>query len=133
MELVMDANILFSALIKDGTTARLLFEPALKLYVPEFIIEEFGKYEDIILKKTSRTRQEFAYIMGAIKEVVVVIPEEEYSEYVDEARVASPDENDVMYLALALKLKCSIWSNDKKLKNQNKVDVYSTVDLMKII
>ena len=37
-----------------------------------------------------------------------------------------------MYFALALKLNCGIWSNDKKLKNQDKVKVYSTEDLLKI-
>ena len=43
MILVIDANILFSALIKNSLTAELLFEPTLKLYAPEFLIEEFMK------------------------------------------------------------------------------------------
>ena len=45
----------------------------------------------------------------------------------------SPDEKDTAYFALALKLKCAIWSNDKKLKEQDKVTVYNTGELMKLI
>ena len=45
----------------------------------------------------------------------------------------SPDINDTEYFALALKLKCSIWSNDKKLKKQNKVKVYSTEEIVRVI
>ena len=47
----------------------------------------------------------------------------------DEAKKLSPDPKDTEYLALALKLNCAFWSNDKKLKTQNKIKVYSTEDL----
>ena len=44
MRLIIDANILFSALIKDSSTAKLLIDDKLKLYAPEFLFEEFAKY-----------------------------------------------------------------------------------------
>ncbi|HIH11137.1 TPA: hypothetical protein HA241_03030 [Candidatus Woesearchaeota archaeon] len=44
MEFIVDANILFAGLIKASTTAILLFDPNLKLYAPEFVLEEFMKY-----------------------------------------------------------------------------------------
>lgn len=40
-------------------------------------------------------------------------------------RRVSPDIDDVLYLALALKLNCPVWSNDRKLKNQNAVRIYT--------
>ena len=40
-----------------------------------------------------------------------------------EALVASPDENDSEYFALAMKFGCPIWSNDKRIKLQDKVRV----------
>jgi predicted nucleic acid-binding protein len=49
------------------------------------------------------------------------------------ARRISPDPDDVQYFALALKLDASIWSNDKNLKNQNIVKVFSTDELVKIL
>lgn len=43
----------------------------------------------------------------------------------------SPDPNDADYFALALMLKCPIWSNDKELLKQNVVRIYSTGELIK--
>ena len=71
--------------------------------------------------------------MHLLKEVITIIPQEEYSKFIKEAEMISPDENDVLYFALALKLKCGLWSNDKRLKEQNKVIIYSTSEFMKII
>ncbi len=129
MRLVVDANILFSALIKDGFTAKLFFKDNLYLYTPEFIIEEFEKYEHLILKKTKRSPEEFKDIMVMFREIVTVVPEDEYSKFMECAEGISPDEKDFAYFALAIRLKCPIWSNDKALKNQNSVKVFSTVEV----
>ena len=59
MKLVIDANILFAALIKEGPTAELLISDKLQLFAPEFLFTEFSKYEELILKKTHRTKEEF--------------------------------------------------------------------------
>ncbi len=129
--LVIDANILFSALIKNSATAKIIFEEDILLYTPDFIIDEFLKYHDLILKKTSRTNEEFIQIMHMLKSIITVIPKEEYSQFMEKAEKISPDKKDVLYFALALKLKCGIWSNDKKLKTQDKIKVYSTKELLK--
>jgi len=130
MKLVVDANVLFSALIKQEITAELLLDLSLNLYAPEFILEEFEKHKQEILSKTKRTEDEFDDIFNIIKEIINIIPVEEFENYLNEARKISPDSDDVIYFALALKLKCSIWSNDKKLKEQIKVRIYSTEELM---
>jgi predicted nucleic acid-binding protein len=131
MILVIDANVLFAALIKNSLTAELIFSEDLSLYACEFIIDEFLKYEEIILKKTHRKREQFITIMHQLKEIITIVPQEEYSRFMAEAEKISPDKKDVLYFALALKLKSAIWSNDKKLKEQNKVKVYSTDEVMK--
>src|SRR3989338_9877501 len=130
MILVIDANILFSALIKDSLTAELIFNEDLKLYTCEFIIEEFFKYEEEIMKKTHRTREQFITIMHQLKDIITVIPKEEYSHLIAEAERFYPDPKDVMYFALAMKLNGIIWSNDKLLKKQDKVKVYLTSEIM---
>ena len=58
MDLVVDANVLFSVLIKRGKTEDLIFEEDLHLFAPEFIFEEFEKYKEDILKKTERTTED---------------------------------------------------------------------------
>ena len=131
MILIVDANVLFSALMKNSLTAELIFEEDLLLSTPEFIITEFFKYEDLILKRTHRTKEEFIQIMHMLKDIITVVPKEDYAKFIEEAEKFSPDKKDVLYLALALKLKCGVWSNDKKLKTQDKVKVYSTEEVKK--
>jgi len=48
MDLVIDANILFSVLIKKGKTEELLFKDTLHLFAPEFFFDEFEKYRKLI-------------------------------------------------------------------------------------
>jgi predicted nucleic acid-binding protein len=133
MILVIDANVLFSALIKNSLTAELIFNEDINLYTCEFIIDEFFKHEQEIMEKTHRTREQFITIMHQLKEIITVVPKEEYSKFMIEAEQISPDENDILYFALALRLKGAIWSNDKRLKMQDKVKVYNTGDVMKMI
>jgi len=133
MILIIDANVLFSALIKNSLTADLIFHDDITLSTPEFIISEFLKYENLLLKKMHRTRQEYIQIMHMLKDIITVVPMEEYTKFIEEAEKMSPDPKDTLYLALAMKLKCAIWSNDKKLKEQDKVKVYSTSEVKKMI
>jgi predicted nucleic acid-binding protein len=133
MDLVIDANVLFSALIKNSTTSEILFNDRCMLFSPEFIIEEFMKYEKLILKKTKRSREEFIMFIHQLKERIIIVPEEEYSKHMGTAEKTSPDENDAIYFALALKFKCPIWSNDKRLKEQNKVKIISTKEIIEIL
>ncbi len=129
MDVIVDANILFAALIKRSTTAQLLFNPELTLYSPEFVLEEFMKYFPLIQQKMKRTTEEFITIMHQLHQVITIIPENEYKEQMKEAKRLSPDDKDVMYFALALKLRCAIWSNDKELKKQKEVTIYNTQEL----
>lgn len=133
MNLIVDANILFAALIKDGKTIEILLNPFFNFYAPEFLFEEFEKYELEILRKTHRNKEKFSEIFEILKKIIILIPKEKYKDKIYFAKSFSPDEYDVKYFALALKLNCAIWSNDKKLKEQNRVKVYSTEELIKIL
>ena len=92
-----------------------------------------NKHSEEILEKTEKTEEELNNLFDVLKKKITLIPLEELLPYVDEAEKISPDPDDVAYIALALKLKCAIWSQDRKLKEkQNRVQVYSTEDLVKI-
>ncbi len=90
VKLVIDANVLFSALLKDGLTAELISHENLKLYSPEFILEEFGKYEEEILERTSRSSDEFSILLKSLGNVIEVVPKEEYDMLMSEAAKFSP-------------------------------------------
>ena len=130
MDLVVDANILFASLIKKDMTSDILFDNNINLYAPEFIFSEFEKYKDYIKNKTERTDEEFNELMDLFERKVSLVPLEEIKPYLEEAEKLSLDPKDISYIALALKLNIPIWSNDKGLKKQNKIKIYSTTDLI---
>jgi predicted nucleic acid-binding protein len=44
MDLIVDANILIAALIKQSTTAELMLEDSIHLYAPEFLLDKVKFY-----------------------------------------------------------------------------------------
>jgi len=133
MDLVVDANEIFAALIKESKTHELIFDERLHLFTTEFFFTEFKEHSEEIQEKTDKTDEELNHLLDVLKKKIKLIPLEELLPYVDEAEEISPDPDDVAYIALALKLKCGIWSQDKALKEkQNKVQVYSTEDLARM-
>jgi predicted nucleic acid-binding protein len=130
MDLVVDANIIFAALVKDGLTIDLLLEPELHLFAPEFLFTEILKYKEELMKKTNRPEEDFNEIFEVLRQKITIIPKEEFESFLEEAHSICPDENDAVYFALVLRLNIAIWSNDKKLKEQNTVRIYSTKDLL---
>lgn len=129
---MIDSNILFAALLKESGTSDILFKH--KLYAPEFIFEEFIKYKDYLKGKTKRNEKSFNDLFDLFERNIVLILKEEIEPFIEKAEKISPDGKDVMYLALALKLRCGLWSNDRELKEkQNAVPVYSTEELIKIM
>ncbi len=134
MKLVIDANIIFAALIKRGLTAELIISNELQLFAPEFLLEEFSKYQNQILEKTHRSKENFGNFVRILKEYITFIPQKNITPFLEKANAFSPDPKDSVYLALALALKSAVWSNDKKLKKeQNHIKVLSTEDLIKKI
>ncbi len=54
MDLVLDANILFAAFMRDSTTRKILLTKTptpLKLYALSFLIDEVYKYKDLLANK----------------------------------------------------------------------------------
>jgi len=104
-------------------------------YVPEFIFEEINEHIDEIKQKTSLSEDELKEVLGQIIILgnIKIIHFEEFRIFEEKAKSITPDFDDVAYVALALKLKCPIWSNDKDLKNGLKsIKVYNSQEILKI-
>ena len=132
MDLVIDANIIFAALIKDDFTRFLLFRENITLCAPEFIFTEIEKYSKEIYRKSGRTHEELENVLNVLIRRIHIIPKEEIIQFIAHTKTISPDPKDVPYMALPLKRKIPIWSNDKKLKNNQKtITVYTTEEINK--
>ena len=133
MILIVDANVLFSALIKRGITYKIIFSDKLKLITPDFVIEEYTEHKKEILNKSGLNEKGLELLFEILKGQIEIISSHDFVEKIDEAEAISPDQNDVHYFALALKFNFPIWSNDKELKKQNKVKVFDTEEVLALI
>ena len=132
MEFVVDTNILFTFFWKNSFTKGLLVDQDLEYSAPEFALEEINENSTEILKKTGISKKEFIDLRRDLAIFVEFIPLDEYKEFLQEAVSLIPlYRDDADFLALALKLNIPVWSNDPHLKQQSKVKVYSTSELIK--
>ncbi len=132
MELVVDANVLFAALIKESQTRRMILSTGWTFFIPEYLLGEFNRHMGVLTDKTHLTREDLNQLFDEFLTTanIRIIPFTEFKRFFKEAERISPDPDDVHYFALAISKHCQIWSNDSRLKNQDKVKVHSTADLL---
>jgi len=132
MKLVLDTNILISALIKDSLTRSILVSPYFEFYMPEHGITELEKYKDLLKKKSGLNTKKLDRVLEHLIENIRVVPAEEFVKHLGDARklLKEIDPDDAPFLALAMAIENEgLWSRDKKLKEQNKVRIWSTLEL----
>ena len=130
MRLVVDANVLFAALIKDGMTAELFFDERLELHAPPHLEEELRRNEAAIRGKT--TREDIDNAIVAAMGRIILHTNREHAGTWDEALEKCPDPKDTPYFALALALGCPFWTAERGLERQEVVRVVRTSDLRRL-
>lgn len=110
-----------------------MYSENLDLFAPEYVLEEIENHTDEILERGGISREDLSVFLSIIKSRIHIIPSEELEPFIEEAKHISPDPDDVHYFALALKLQCPVWSNEKKSKGQYSVKVFSTDDMTKLL
>lgn len=131
MELVIDANVVISALISmNGKTRDLFFLGEFSLFAPEYLLEEVEKYKTEIIKKSNLDEESFKLAISLIFSKIKLIPFSEFELLISKAKDICPDPNDMEYFALALSKNISIWSDDKALKQQSTIKILSTSELL---
>ncbi|MDO8538215.1 MAG: PIN domain-containing protein [archaeon] len=130
MKVTVDANILFACLITDGVTRRIWFNPEISLFAPRFILNEFLKYKQEIVKKFKGTEKEFDQLLEKALLQVKLVSDEDLKPFIPAVKTLIADEKDWLYLACALKEDTIIWSNDNDLKKQSRIKVKTTQELI---
>ena len=132
-KLVVDSNILFSALIKRGAAFELMIQMAeheVQLYSPGYLWKEVSARKEKILMLSGLQEAELDFFMGILSEQLIAVQQKEYKEFITEAKsLLKPHIKDVPYFALALALDSPIWSNEKRFLKQPKVKIYSSTGL----
>ncbi len=140
MELVVDANVLFSFFKKDSTPRELILDPdmkyGLKLFSAELVLKEIGKHKNDVCKRFKLAAEDFNIMFSSLRLFVNIVKDDSFTTFIPEAiSHIEPHTKDVAYVALALSLKAThadvgIWSNDSLLKKQPAAKVFSTSELV---
>ena len=131
MELIIDASILFTALIGTGVTKDIMFSEEVTLYAPEYLFEEFAEHRKRVEELSGLTANDFESLLEKLKLVIKPVPKEQFEKFLKEAYKMVSAEGDTEYIALSLSMnKVPVWSNDVHFKKQSDVKVFDTAELV---
>lgn len=120
MKVVVDANVVFSCILRsDGSIGALLLNnDAAEFYAPEFLKQEVRKHRTKLLRLSKLSEGAIDLAISQTIRSITFIEEaavEHRYRAKAEALIADVDVFDVPYVALALQLKCRLWTGDKRL------------------
>lgn len=132
---IVDANVVFSALVGKGNTYK-VFESNkvfgfFEFIAPEYMLSEIDEKSDRLLSLTHLEREELDDAYSFIKAQISIISFAEFSDKMHEAMKLNLE--DAPYLALAMKLSCPIISGDKQLRQQPIVEVIPPAKALEMI
>ena len=136
MRLIVDTNVLISALLKDSITREILLLPFFDFYLPEFALDEINRHKERIVKISGLSVTEIDMILGVLLESVTIAPEEEISPHLTRAKeiIGHIDPGDIPFVALALAFdNDGIWSNDSHFDSITEMKVWKTKDIFKYL
>ena len=132
MNIVVDTNILISALIKEGLTRDLIVNSQFNLLIPEFELIEIQNHKQEIIGKSGLSEEEFKGLLSYLLNYVKAIRTEEIINYRRRAKeiMEEIDPDDVQFIAAAIAYNAAIWSDDTHFQKQNVVKVFTTEEMI---
>jgi len=85
------------------------------------------------LRSASFRNQSFSESISLLNQLVQFIEVKTLRQEIQECKSFIQDQADIPFLALAKHLNLPIWSNDSHLKEQSVIQVFSTLDLLKLL
>lgn len=137
--LVVDACILFSFFKLDSVRRQVIKElprRGCRLISPDFVLEELSRDKERIKRFSELNELRFAFLFSLLERKIEPFPEDVYNEFLSDANKISPhgeQTKDDPYFALALAFNSPIWSDESEFKQQNKVKVFNTGELAKLL
>jgi predicted nucleic acid-binding protein len=128
MKLVIDANVVISALVADSKTRELIVTLEPDLLTPAFVYDELGNYEELIVEKSGMDQDRVAQFIDLLFQYIEVVPADDFYPAIEKAdeAIGDTDPDDVLYLACAIATDAAVWSDDSDFDEQKVVETYST-------
>lgn len=135
MRIVIDANMVIAALVKDSKSRKIIVNRSFEFISPDFLLGEINKHGNYICEKSGLSKEEFELLILLLLEHIKIILASEYEESIDTAKeIMKEDAKDVPYVACYMALKCDgIWTNDTDYDNKNHIKALKTKDLIKLL
>ncbi len=138
MNLVVDTNIIFSALLSpNGTISDLLLNSDnVDFYSPTFVLEELENHKEKLKKLSGYSAKDLEFLIRIVFKKIDLIDIESVKESTWAKSIEltkEVDEFDTPFIALALELEAPLWTGDKKLikgLNQKGIDWLLTTDII---
>ncbi len=129
--LIIDTNVMISALIKNGLTREILTDFNMNFIFPEQGLGEIYFYKSEIIRKAKINERKFDVLLLRLLKYIRLIPTEIFVDFREEADkiMSKIDRDDVVFIACALAFNCSIWSDDKHFQKQKEIKVFTTKDI----
>ena len=133
MRIVIDANRIIAAMIKESTTRDILFDKNFEFLAPDYTITEVHNHEEELRAKTKLSHEEFEVLLSLIFERIKIVPQIEYSEFIEIYKDDIEDKDDLPYIAVCIASKSDgIWTHDPHLLEQNIVKTFTNIDMLKL-
>ena len=135
MKLIVDTNIIISALIKDSITRKIIHHIKADLFCIPLQQKELEKYKSLILRRSNLDELELKNLISQLYQKMIPLKDSIILSKMPTAIKIMDhiDPNDTQFIAAALSIKADIWSDDKHFQKQNKVKIRKTKDLVTII
>ena len=136
MNIVVDVNVVLSALIKDAKTREILLTSGFAFYFPESSLHKIRKYKDYIVKKSGLREEDYLLAYGALFQHITLISLEELQKKWEEAKkiMEHIDPEDVNFVAAVLSIDDAVlWSDDTHFERQNTIRVLKMNDILKLL
>lgn len=133
MKLVVDTNVILSALIADSVTRTLLGTIDHTLVAPVGLKRELNQHGELVREKSGLSEMELEELTNRLFDHVEFVPISGLEAYQEEAAdaLADVDPDDVIFLATALAVDGGIWSDDRHFPEQDLVPVVTTEDVVR--
>lgn len=133
MKLVVDTNVLLSALIADSVTRTLLGAVDDPLVAPVGLKRELRQHGELVEEKSGLTEAEIEDLTSRLFGHIEFVPDSKLAAYRQEAAdtLAEVDPDDVIFLATALAVDGGIWSDDRHFREQDLVPMVTTEDVLR--
>lgn len=129
---VVDANIVFAAFIRDGATRELILDRGLDLRSPPWLWDEVAARYGWLLEKSGLSPPVLDELLRQVRTRIADVPEELILLHKAEAikQAGKSGKKDAPYIAAVLAVQGVLWTHDEQLAKEGRIDTITTKDLL---